>query len=251
MQKKIWITGASSGIGKSLAIKFAENGWKVAISARRVEKLKEICKINTNIHSFPLDVLNIDQCDYTFKRILEKFDNIDKCIFCVGIRDRESEKNLNLSKIEKIFKTNFFGNVNTINSVYSYYKNKKEGHISIIGSIAGYRGLPDSGAYSASKSALIAFAESLYFDLSKHNVQLSIINPGFINTDMVKNNKYKMPFIKSSEYAANIIYSNIVKNKNFEIHFPKGLSLLMKFLSILPFKLYYKLIKIGSNLINR
>ena len=68
---------------------------------------------------------------------------------------------------------------------------------------------------------------------------------------MVKNNKYKMPFIKSSEYAAHIIYSNIIKNKNFEIHFPKRLSLLMKFLSILPFKLYSKLIKIGSNLINR
>tara|TARA_B100000242_G_C43012740_1_gene470872 strand:+ start:114 stop:869 length:756 start_codon:yes stop_codon:yes gene_type:complete len=251
MQKKIWITGASSGIGKSLAIKFAENGWKVAISARRVEKLEEICKINKNIHSFPLDVLNIDQCNHTFNKILEKFDNIDKCIFCVGIRDHESEKNLELNKIEKIFKTNFFGNINTISSVYSYYKNKKEGHISVIGSIAGYRGLPESGAYSASKSALITFVESLYFDLSKYNVKLSLINPGFINTDMVKNNKYKMPLIMSSDYAARIIYSNIIKNKNFEIHFPKRLSLLMKFLSILPFKLYSKLIKIGSNLINR
>jgi len=251
MKKKIWITGASSGIGKSLAIIFANNGWEVAISARNTEKLNEICKHNSNIHAFPLDVLKEDECEKTFKAILEKIEYIDKCIFCVGIRDLNSEKQLDLKKINKIFNTNFFGNLNTLNCVYNYFKNKKKGHISIIASLAGYRGLPDSGAYSASKAALITFMESLYFDLSKYNIQLSLINPGFINTDMIKNNDYKMPFIKSSDYAAKKIYSGILKNKKFEIHFPKQMSLIMKFLSILPFKLYTKLIKFGSKIIKR
>ena len=100
-KKVIWITGASSGIGKALALKFAHQGWIVAASARRENLLQELNKINNNIHSFPLDVTNIDQCKSVFKNIIEKFQNIEISIFSTGIYDPNSEKEFNLEKIRK------------------------------------------------------------------------------------------------------------------------------------------------------
>ncbi len=140
--KVIWITGGSSGIGKALAYKFANEGWQVALSARREELLNEISKSNNNIHSFPLDVLDVEKCKEVFNKIVSKFENIDIVVFSTGIHDPNSEKKLNLDSIRKIMETNFFGTINSINSVYNYFKEKKSGHISIVSSVAGYRGLP-------------------------------------------------------------------------------------------------------------
>ena len=156
-KKVIWITGASSGIGKALALKFANEGWIVAASARRESLLQDLNKKNSNIHSFPLDVTNIDQCKSVFKNIIEKFNAVEISIFGTGIHDPKSEKEFNLDKIRKIMEVNYFGTMNSINSVYNYYNDKKSGQISIISSVAGYRGLPAAGAYCASKSALTSF----------------------------------------------------------------------------------------------
>ena len=123
--KVIWITGGSSGIGKALAYKFANEGWQVALSARREELLNEISKSNNNIHSFPLDVLDVEKCKEVFNKIVSKFENIDIAVFSTGIHDPNSEKKLNLESIRKIMETNFFGTINSINSVYNYFKEKK------------------------------------------------------------------------------------------------------------------------------
>ena len=168
-KKVIWITGASSGIGKALAIKFAENNWIVAASARRENLLDELKLINENIHSFPLDVTEIDKCKLTSKKIIERFGNIDICVFGTGMHDPKSEKKFNLEKIREIMEVNYFGTMNSINSVYEYFSEKQNGQISIISSVAGYRGLPAAGAYCASKAALTSFAESLYFDMQMKN----------------------------------------------------------------------------------
>ena len=178
--KVIWITGASSGIGKSLAIKFANEGWQVAASARRENLLKELSNTNSNIHSFPLDVTDSEKCKDVSTEIINKLENIEICIFCTGIHDPKSEKSLDLEKVRKIMEVNFFGTVNSINSVYDYFKKKRSGHISMVSSVAGYRGLPAGGAYCASKSALTTFAESLYFDMKRSNVRVSVVHPGFI-----------------------------------------------------------------------
>ena len=140
--------------------------------------------------------------------------------------------------------------MNSINSIYDYYNYKKSGQISFISSVAGYRGLPAAGAYCASKSALISFTESLYFEMKKINVRVSIINPGFIKTPMTDHNEYDMPMIRSSEFAANQIYKGLIKNKGFEIHFPKEFTFLMKILKVLPSSWYFKLVKIGLKKIN-
>ncbi len=241
--KKIWITGASSGIGKALALKFAKEGWQVAISARRESLLNEICELNQNISSFPLDVTNKEKCKEVFSDILNKFQNIDICFFSTGTWNPNKEKDIDIDQIEKTIKVNFFGTLNCIKSVEDYLKKKKEGHISIVSSIAGYRGLPNSTGYGPSKAALNNLAESLYFDFGRHNVRVSLVSPGFIKTPMTDKNEFKMPFLKTSEFAAEKIYNGLVNGSSFEIDFPKELTLILKLLKILPNRLYLYLIK--------
>ena len=151
--KKIWITGASSGIGKALALKFAKENWRVAISARRKELLDQIAQ-NENIFSFPLDVTDDDKVQNTFSNILHKFKNVDLCVFCSGAYDPKLEKEINKQQIRKIIDVNFFGVLNCIKAVESYFKSIKTGHISIVSSVAAYRGLPNSTGYGPSKAAL-------------------------------------------------------------------------------------------------
>tara|TARA_B100001996_G_scaffold333708_1_gene283455 strand:+ start:252 stop:1013 length:762 start_codon:yes stop_codon:yes gene_type:complete len=249
-KKVIWITGASSGIGRALALKFANEGWTVAASARRVNLLQELCQKNNNIHSFPLDVTNMDQCKTIFNNILEKFKDVEICIFGTGIHDPKSEKKFNLEKIKKIMEVNYFGTINSINSIYNYYCNKKSGQISVISSVASYRGLPAAGAYCASKSALTSFVESFNFEMKRKNVRISLISPGFIKTPMTDQNDFPMPMIKSSEFAAEQIYIGLIKKNSFEIHFPKTFTYLMKILKILPNSLYFKLVEKGMKKIS-
>jgi len=249
-KKIIWITGASSGIGKALAIKFAENGWIVAASARRENLLNELKQINQNIYPFPLDVTEIENCKTVAKKILEQFKNIDICVFGTGMHDPKSEKTFNLKKIREIMEVNYFGTMNSINSIYEYFSEKKSGQISIISSVAGYRGLPAAGAYCASKAALTSFAESLNFDMLKKNVRVSLISPGFIKTPMTDQNDFPMPMIKSPEFAANEIYKGLTIKKTFEIHFPKAFTYFLKFLQILPSSMYFKLVAKGMKKID-
>jgi short-subunit dehydrogenase len=245
MSKKIWITGASSGIGKSLAIKYANEGWQVAASARRENLLQDLNKNNSNIYSFPLDVKDENKCNKVFQNIIEKFQTIDVCVFCTGIHDPESEKKLNSKKIREIMETNFFGTVNCIMAVNDHFREKKNGHISIVSSVAGYRGLPAASGYCASKAALTSLAESLFFDFKRYNVRVSLISPGFIKTPLTEKNKFQMPMIKSPEYAAEKIFIGLTKKNAFEIHFPKAFTIIVKLLKIMPNWLFFWLIGKG------
>ena len=241
-KKTIWITGGSTGIGKALAIKFASKGWNVAISARRENLLKEISNDYENIHSFPLDVTDKLKCIQVFDQIKNKFQSVDICFFSTGTWNPKKEKDIDVEQIEEVFKINFFGTLNSIKAVEKYFKEKKEGIITIVSSIAGYRGLPNSTGYGPSKSALNNLAESLYFDFKRYNVRVCLVSPGFIKTPMTDKNDFKMPFLKTPEFAADQIYDGLINKNVFEIHFPKALTLTLKFFSFLPSKLYFKLV---------
>ncbi len=241
-KKTIWITGGSTGIGKALAIKFANMGWNVAISARREALIKEISDNNQNIYGFPLDVTNKSRCKEVFDEIRNKFQNIDICFFSTGTWNPIKEKDIDVEQIENVFKVNFFGTLNSIKVVEQYFKEKKNGTIAIVSSIAGYKGLPNSTGYGPSKSALNNLTESLYFDFKRSNVRICLVSPGFIKTPMTDKNDFKMPFLKSAEYAAEKIYDGLINKNIFEIHFPKSLTLILKFLSFLPNKIYFHLV---------
>ena len=240
-QKKVWITGASSGIGKAVAEKFASKGWKVAVSARTKAVLDQMSK-NQNMFSFPMDVTDQTQIKKSFDNILTEFGDLDLCIFSSGTYDPKDESKINSDKIRNVINVNFFGVIDCVKVVEDHFKNKKSGHISIVSSIAGYRGLPNSSGYGPSKAALTNFAESIYFDFKKYGVRVSIISPGFIKTPLTDKNEFPMPFLKTPDYAAEKIFNGLVKSNVFEVHFPKGLTLTLKFLRILPYKIYLFLV---------
>ena len=135
MTKKIWITGASSGIGEALAIKFAKEGWQVAASARRENLLNELEKVNSNIYSFPLDVVDLESSKKIFNEIIGKLGGIDLCVFSTGTYDPKKEREINLEQIQNTINVNFFGTLNCIKAVEKYFKEKKNGHISIVSSV--------------------------------------------------------------------------------------------------------------------
>ena len=240
-QKKIWITGASSGIGKAVAEKFAAEGWMVAASARRQEILNKMAE-NQNIFAYPLDVTQKENVTKTFNNIIEDFKNVDICLFCSGTYDPKLEQEINIEQNKFVMETNYFGVLNCIKAVETYFKNKKSGQISIVSSVAAYRGLPNSSGYGPSKAALTNLTESIYFDFKKHNVKISLVSPGFIKTPLTDKNEFPMPFIRSPEFAADKIFQGLTKKNIFEVHFPLGLTLTLKFLRILPYRLYLFLI---------
>ena len=245
MSKKVWIAGASSGIGRALAIKFANEGWQVAASARRENLLQNLNNNNSNIHSFPLDIKDETNTKKVFQDIIEKFQTIDICVFCAGIHDPDAEKKLSTEKIREIMETNFFGTLNCIMAVNSYFRERKSGHIAIVSSVAGYRGLPAASGYCASKAALTSLAESLYFDFKRKNIKVSLISPGFIKTPLTDKNKFPMPMIKSPEYAAEKIFIGLIRKNSFEIHFPKSFTIFVKLLKIMPNWLFFWLVEKG------
>jgi short-subunit dehydrogenase len=241
-KKTICITGGSTGIGKALAVKFASKGWNVAVSARREELLNELSDQYENISAFPLDVTDKQKCAEVFDQIKKKYEDIDICFFSTGTWNPKKEKEIDVEQIEEVFKINFFGTVNTIKAVEQYFRDRKKGTITIVSSIAGYRGLPNSTGYGPSKSALNNLAESLYFDFKRFGVRVCLVSPGFIKTPMTDKNDFKMPFIKTTDYAANKIYDGLINKNIFEIHFPKSLTIILKILSFLPSKLYFSLV---------
>ena len=212
-QKKIWITGASSGIGKAVAEKFASEGWRVAVSARRKEILENMAK-NQNIFSFPLDITDQEQINNIFKNILNDFGSLDLCLFSSGTYEPKDEQKIDPEKIRNVINVNFLGVIDCVKAVEEYFKNKKSGHISIVSSIAGYRGLPNSSGYGPSKAALTNFCESIYFDFKKFGVRVSVISPGFIKTPLTEKNEFPMPFLKTVDYAADKVFKGLVKTSD-------------------------------------
>ena len=247
MNKKIiWITGASSGIGEATAIKFAKEGWKVIVSARRVELLDKL-SIDENIFSYPLDVTDQVQTKQVFEKIINDHKQIDLCIFSSGTYERKSEKELDVQNIRHVIEVNFLGVINCVSAVEKYYKDKNNGHIAIVSSPVGYRGLPKSSGYTPSKAALNNFTQGIYFDFKKFNIKVSLITPGFIKTALTDKNDFKMPFLKDTTYAANEIYNGLVNKNNFEIIFPLPIKIIYKLIQILPNRLYNYLISKSVN----
>ena len=242
MKKVIWITGGGTGIGKAVAIKFANKGWQVAISGRRENILKEVEENYQNIKAFPLDVNDKEKCFNIVENIKKELGDIDICFFSTGTWDPKKEREIDVEQIEKVFKVNFFGTLNCIKAVENHFRIKKEGVITIVSSIAGYKGLPNSTGYGPSKAALNNLAESLYFDFGRYGVKVCLVSPGFIKTPMTDKNDFKMPFLKTPEYSADKIYNGLINSNKFEIHFPKELTLILKFLKIIPDRLYFYLV---------
>ena len=243
--KSVWITGASSGIGCSLAKILANSGSLVAVSARRKDKLIELGSLNDNIIPIDLDVGDVAQVKDKYNQIVEKFDDgIDLVILNAGVSKLFSVEDIEdrYNDIINTMEINYFGVINCLTAIIPDMIKRGKGHIAIVASIAGYRGLPNSIAYSPTKAALINLADILKSELTHYGIEVSIINPGFVDTEATKVNNFKMPNLVSTDYAAKKIIQGLNKVK-YEIHFPFLLSFKLKLMRLLPHKLYFYIIK--------
>lgn len=238
--KKIWLIGASEGIGRELAIKLAKERALLVLSARNEERLNTlISELEGEGHiAAKADVTNYE----SLKEAYQKADVVDTVIYNAGVYTPMEAADINLETIEKTFDINLHGAFRTLNLITDDFVSRKYGHIVIVASVAGYQGLPASYAYGVSKAALIHTAEALKIDLDKHGVKVQVVNPGFVETRLTNKNDFDMPAIISATKAADEIYKGMNSN-NFEIHFPKRFTRFLKFLSILPYSIYFWLMK--------
>lgn len=240
-QKVIWITGASSGIGEAVAKKYAQEGWSVAMSARSKDRLKDLDDMHPNLYSYPCDVTNADSVVSTLEKIKVKFGRIDACILGAGTFVPDYLSDWDLEAFNKQVDLNIKGTALCVHSLLPLFKKQGYGHFAIISSVAGYRGLPRSLGYGATKAALINFTEALKIETKRYGLKVQIINPGFVKTPLTDKNDFEMPFLIEVDEAASQIYKKMQKNI-FEIAFPRVFVYILKFLGLLPDSLYFKIV---------
>lgn len=236
--RKIWITGASSGIGKALAELYAGRGDTVAISARSADVLQEIARSSDRIHAYPLDITDPEAVQDTVERIEGELGPIDLAIQSAAMWSQMGVDEFDTAKIRKSMDVNYGGTINWVGALIGPMMHRRSGHIAIIASVAGYVGLPQSLAYGPTKAALISFAESLKPDLDRYNVAVSVVNPGFVDTPMTKANDFEMPFILQPDDAARRIARGLDRDR-FEIAFPWQLVASLKALRKLPYGAFF------------
>lgn len=240
IQRVAWLVGASSGIGQALAFALAADGWCVAISARRVEPLQAMQKQNALLAPYPLDVTNAESLQTAAAAITRDLGAIELCILNAGDYTPMPLAAFDIGLFRKLCEVNYLGIVNGLAAILPLMLARASGQILVTASLAGYRGLPKSAPYSASKAAVLNLAESLHLELKAKGVLLRVINPGFVRSPLTAKNNFTMPFLIEPEQAAQAIMRELPR-QNFEIVFPKRFAYLMKLLRILPYWLYFKL----------
>ncbi|MBU3548502.1 SDR family oxidoreductase [Polynucleobacter sp. P1-05-14] len=242
--KRVWVIGASSGIGEACAKTLLLKGAKVALSSRRAERLNEIASTAEVDQSLviPLDVTDDAQLQDGYKTIVKAWDGVDLLLFVSGMYVPLRADNFDIKVAEKIIDANLLGPMRAVALVVPEMLKAHSGHIAIVGSVAGYSGLPKALAYGPSKAAIINFCENLYYDLLPTGVSVHMISPGFVATEATAKNDFEMPALISAEEAASEILAGIQKGE-FDIHFPKRFTRFLKFLRILPYPIYFWIVR--------
>ncbi len=237
----VWVIGASSGIGASFARLIAAEAEHVAVSARSADKLEKLAAEGSNLAAFPVDVASPAAVAGAARAIEERFGGIDLVVVCSGAWWMMRSDELDIDKMRDAMDVNYFGVVNTVNAVLAGMKARGSGHIVIVASVAGYRGLPNAAAYGPTKAALMNLAETLKLDLSRFGIDVSLVNPGFVDTPMTRTNTFKMPGLISSDLAARKMLAGIRK-KRFAILFPTLFANTVRLLNVLPNGLFFWMI---------
>ena len=237
-----FITGASSGIGQALALALSFDGHNVTAVARRLERLQKLQIDSPNINIFAGDVSNLPDMKRIIVDCINHSGQIDCAILNAGKYVPLGGADINSIEFYNHMMVNYMGVVHVLDCLVPIFKSTQSGHIAIMGSTAGYRGLPRSAAYGPTKAALANLAEALYLDLEPYGVKVQMISPGFVKTEATAVNDFYMPQIVSAGKAATKIIKGLNSNR-FEICFPTGFVWVMKLLSLLPHAFYTRIIK--------
>lgn len=232
-----WVTGGGRGIGRALALRLAALGWKVAISARTAEDLEavaaEAAGLAGRILPVPLDITREAAVLEAVATIESALGPLDLAVLNAGTHLPVTLGKFSSAPFRQLVEVNLMGTVHGLVALLPRFRERRAGHVAVVASLAGYRGLPTAAAYGASKAALIALCESLKPECDALGIGLSLINPGFVKTPLTDRNDFPMPFLVSADDAAKAIVRGLRKG-SFEIAFPWRFALLMKLLRILP-----------------
>lgn len=240
--RRVWVVGASTGIGHALAALLLQRGARVAISARNVVRLQDMANVWPDKSLvLPMDVS--DECAWqdNFRVLQEKWGQLDHLVFCAADYQPVRAWTLDTEKIRRMVNTNLEGAMLGAATVLPALLQQGNGAISMIASVAGYTGLPKSLVYGPTKAALINFCEALYLDVHGKGLAVHVINPGFVDTPLTQQNDFAMPALISPETAAERILQGFEAGR-FEIHFPKRFTFWLRLLRRLPYSLRFRLL---------
>lgn len=239
-----WITGASSGIGRQVALDLARAGWTVAVTARREDELARLAAEapRNSILVAPADVTDAAAVAAAAKAAEDTAGRpIALALLSAGTYVTDEAARFDLAAFTSQVNVNVIGTANALAAVMPAMIARGSGQVAIVSSVAGYRGLPRAIAYSATKSALIAMAESLKFDLDRAGVMINLVNPGFVKTPLTDRNEFPMPFLMSVEDASRRIITGLSRGR-FEVCFPRRFAYILKAMRMLPYALYFPLV---------
>lgn len=234
----VWIVGASSGIGRATAEKLHALGAVVVVSARNVNALAGFVAAHPGSHAMPLDVDDRAAIAAASRRVLALRGRLDLAMYCAGHYRAMRAAEFDLSEALRHMQVNYGGALHLLDAVLPMLTAQGHGHLSLVASVAGYRGLPNALAYGPSKAALQHLAETLYLDLRHAGIGVSVINPGFVATPLTAGNRFNMPALLRPEQAAQHIVHGWEKGR-FDIHFPKRFTLWLKLMRLLPHGIYF------------
>ncbi len=239
-----WVTGASSGIGRALALALARQGVLVAATARTESALAELTKESQGfagrVMPYPGDVTDPGSMRHTVQAVEQDLGPIRRAILNAGIYDRQRSDSFSAAGYRRVFEVNVVGVANGIEALLAHLRGREGAEICLMGSLSAYRGLPEAAPYGASKAALLSLAESLAPGLRRDGIYVRIINPGFVRTPMTAGNPFSMPLIMSADRAANIILKGL-EREQFEIAFPARLVWALKVTRCLPAQWWFRL----------
>ncbi len=232
--QRVWIVGASSGIGAALAHDLLARGARVAVSARSADKLAAL----TGALALPLDVRDAAALPAAMQQLQAAFGGLDLLVYCAGTYVPQRAAAFELASALVHDDVNYRGALHTLAAVLPVLQAQHRGHIALVSSVAGWRGLPQALAYGPTKAALTNLAEVLYVDLRAAGIGVSVINPGFVETQLTAQNAFAMPGLQTPQQAAAAIVRGWQRG-DFDIHFPKRFTFVLRLLRILPYRLYF------------
>jgi NAD(P)-dependent dehydrogenase (short-subunit alcohol dehydrogenase family) len=249
--KTVWLVGASTGIGRATASALHAAGARVVVSARSRETLDSFVATHAGSLAIALDATDRDAMRQAAAQIGQQQGGIDLAMYCAGTYAAMRATAFDLDVALRHVQVNYVGALHMLDAVLpsllTQAKAGRGGHISLVSSVAGFRGLPQSLAYGPTKAALINLAETMYLDLSPLKLGVSVINPGFVETPLTATNQFRMPAIITPEAAATEIIKGW-RDGDFEIHFPKRFTLWLKAMRHLNYATYFAAVRRSTGL---
>jgi NAD(P)-dependent dehydrogenase (short-subunit alcohol dehydrogenase family) len=243
---RVWLVGASTGIGRATAAALHARGARVIVSARSPAPLQTFADAHPGAVALPLDSTDRAAVAQAAQTLLAD-GPLDLVVYCAGVYQPMRATDFQLDVMLQHDQVNYVGALYLLDAVLPTMLARRQGHISLISSVAGFRGLPNSLAYGPTKAALTHLAETLYLDVQDHGMGVSVIHPGFVQTPLTAQNQFHMPALMSPEDAAQAMIRGWERGQ-FEMHFPRRFTGWLKLLRLLPYRLYFPLVKRATGL---